>query len=266
MAVVVTGKNGTRTTDDPGQATVIGGEGRPADLPFDWGNLAYTAGGGALGYMLSKWLMGDDEDEKDKKKGKGILKSLVPWLSAAAGAYGGHLLSGASSGEPGQRGEFAFFKNEDGTVNIPHKPKSGGGHHRFANKSLAVSAGTGFRALANYFENLPDRLRGKAKRIKANGVVRSNVTNLIESYKDRAAMIEAKRATRSKALEIPRKLVGGNIPGPRWWKTLTGWKGNLIASIASAALGIGAHIAGHEMNAERREWVKARNQLLGIKQ
>lgn len=251
----------TRTTTDPGSAKVMGGGAGKSSQPFNLSSLAYTAGGGALGYFLSKWLMDDDEeDENGKKKEGGLLKSLVPWLSAAAGALGGHVLSGAMSGNRGTSGEFAFRKNEDGSIDIPKKPRSGGTAHRVGNIALATSAVSGARSAANYVYNRPNILRDKATRIRALGTPESRT--LARKLESLANNIDAKRAGRNGFLRGTGRAFGGNLSkGPGWAKALTGWKGSLATTLASLGLSGGAHWLGSEMNEDRREWQRAMESL-----
>lgn len=166
------GPNGNRTTTDPGSATVVSGFGGSDKKPTDWGDMAYTAGGGMLGYMLSKWLMGDGDEEGGKKKSKGVLKSIIPWLAAAAGAYGGHLLSGSGLKEKGQIGEFAFKKNEDGTVRVPSKPWSGKNLHRTGNVLGATGAATMAKGVAEIVKNRPASLMARGATINKPSLIR----------------------------------------------------------------------------------------------
>ena len=255
---VIAGPEGTRTSSDPGGAKVMGGGGKTSSQPSSFGDLAYTAGGGALGYLLSKWIMGDDDDEKGKKKGGSLLRSIVPWLSAAAGAYGGHVLSGAGSTDKGRPGEFAFKKNEDGTIEIPKKPQSGGNSHRVGNVALGTSAVTGARSAANYIYHRPEILRDKALRLRNAPHQTRKTIELARKFTSKANEIEAKRIARNGFLRGTGSLVGGDLPkGPRWAKALTGWKGSLATSLASLGLSGGAHWLGSNMNENRREWKRA---------
>ena len=260
--VIANPKSGTtRTTTDPGNAKIMGGGAGKSQQPLNLSSLAYTAGGGALGYFLSKWLMGDDDDDEDgKKKNGGLLKSIVPWLSAAAGALGGNVLSGSLSGSKGNSGEYAFRKNEDGSIDIPEKPSKGGTAHRVGNVALATSAVSGARSAANYVYNRPNILRDKAARIGAIGTPASRT--LARKLNSLADNIDAKRAGRNRFLRGAGRAIGGNLSkGPRWAKALAGWKGSLLSSIASLGLSGGAHWLGSEMNEERRDWLKAMESL-----
>lgn len=253
-----------RTTTDPGNATVVGGS--SAATPFDWTPWAYTAGGGALGYMLSKWLMGDDEDEKGNKKDKGILKSLIPWLSAAAGAYGGHLLSGAGLTDKGHKGEYAFRKNEDGTIQAPSsRPWSGKIPRKTGNGLLYASALPAGRAAFSAAANRPGRLLDKINSAQAerdaimagNRSVRSlnakdaaRVGVLDENIKKFTKQLDGSNRRAGSLYGKTVNFFGKQAPGK--WGKLLNTKGSLLTSLALALSGGAGKWLGHSMNARRK--------------
>lgn len=256
------GPNGTRTTNDPGAATVIGGSGDAT--PSYLAPLAYTAGGGALGYMLSKWLMGDDEETgKDgKKKDKGALRSIVPWLAAAAGAYGGHLLSGSWLSDKGMNGEFAFRKNKDGTLEVPKsRPWSGKVPNAIGNKLMGASAIPFVRGGFSAAANRPARLQGKIdslidemSRVKGKPRYTAADTARLDALK-----AELKKTTEKHVKSVGRsstpygRLVGAlGKQAPGRWGSLLNTKGSFLTSAGLMASGLLGRLAGHVMNGRRR--------------
>ena len=262
------GPNGQRTTDDPGNATVVEGGNGESRTPFNWGDLAYTAGGGALGYMLSKWIMGDDDDDDRKKKG-GFLKSIVPWLAAAAGAYGGHVLSGAGLGIPGfdvgdkgQNGEFAFKRNEDGTIQIPEKPISGKIPNKAGNILLGTGGATAAGAAVGRAAKRPSSLLEKVRRA-GDAVDAEKIRQRIYGTSKNPDSVAKLNALEENLAKINEKYVKsyarsqrplGKVVGAvgSKWNRMLGSKGGF----ASAGLQLGAgtlgRIVGHILNERRR--------------
>jgi len=263
----VVNPNGTagRTTTDPGNAKVIGGDSE--STPSNWNDWAYTAGGGALGYMLSKWLMGDDEDDKGKKKNKGFLKSIIPWLSAAAGAYGGHLLSGASLSEKGQSGEFAFKKNKDGTIQTPSSRPWSGKIPRQAGNVLLYSGGvTGAGATLGRIASRPDRLLSRIDDIrkKIDDMKMTSARNGTAGTEPVKAQIAALKKAKDALKETYTKSVTRSSRS--FWKPID-WAGakwnrlGRLGGFGSAGIQIGSGLlgkwVGHIMNSRRKGFDKA---------
>lgn len=269
----VVGPNGNRTTDDPGNAKTMWSFGGKDKTPTNWGDIAYTAGGGALGYALSKWLMGDDDDEDDgkgKKKG-GMLRSLIPWLAAAAGAYGGHLLSGSALSEKGQKGEFAFKKNEDGTISVPGRPFGGDIPHvggsvlrwtggltgakglaqaiRFAPERLAR------RNIANRFSNAPqkviDELSKRISKMRASRSAFSGAHPRLSSFLGRLANPLFRSDT---SLGFDRNTIDSFLRKGRLGRKLNG---NIWSALAQFGLSGVADYLGYRMNSRRRAFDEA---------
>lgn len=189
----VVGNNGVRTTSDPGKAKLIEGGGDKYLGTPGWADLAYTAGGGTLGYLLSKWIMGDDDDEDGKKKG-GFFKSIIPWLAAAAGAYGGHYLSGSASKAPGESGEYAFKTDEDGNINIGKAPEKGRFEHRTGNVLAGAAAAQGARSAANWAQSRPQEIReGAAALLRDSG---SHQDDFLEALRRRGKNFDPDKAVK----------------------------------------------------------------------
>lgn len=148
----------------------------------DWKQWAGVLGGGAGAYLLAKSLMGDDEiDENGKKKKKGFLKSIVPWLAAMAGGVGGsYLASGiASPVKPGKKGGVAVKVNDDGTVSLPDVKDmpTGTVPYYAAGASGAGAVGFGARGLANLWATKPERLIRSAFDLQNEGFTRGVISN-----------------------------------------------------------------------------------------
>ena len=261
----VVGDNGVRTTSDPGKAKLIEGGGDKYPGTPGWGDLAYTAGGGALGYLLSKWIMGDDDDEDDKKKG-GFFKSIIPWLAAAAGAYGGHYLSGSASKAPGESGEYAFKTDEDGNINIGKAPEKGRFAHRTGNVLAGAAAAQGTRSAANWARYRPQRLRDSAR--EASRLHTSEAGELADSLRRQARTIEASR----RASDIGWLRNGayiGAVPGKgntKLWARLArlaggGWKSMLAQALALGGASAYMHNRGTNKDINFHNWEDAVKKL-----
>ena len=152
--LIVNPEAGTkRTSGDAGSATILepGKDGKSAPLGADgegsWKPWAFTAGGGALAYLLAKYLLGDDDDEKNGKK-KSWFKKILPYLAAAGGAFGGYAFSQPPHGKNGAKGEYAFRIGDDGKVSGPgpdDTPSDGSVEKKVGVGSAGAATLTGLR-------------------------------------------------------------------------------------------------------------------------
>ena len=151
-----------RTVTDVGDAKVLDTTKGTGDFSSDWRPWAYSAGGALASYLLAKAFTGDDEVDKDgKKKKKGWLKALAPYLAAAGGALGGYALSGAGTGgSKGRKGEFAIKKNDDGTVSKVDLPSDGTAGYTAAGVLGTGAAASGTRGVLIHKYHVAQRSRG----------------------------------------------------------------------------------------------------------
>ena len=256
------GLDGNRTTGDIGDASIVPGfGGKDVTQPTDWGDLAYTAGGGALGYALSKWLMGDDDEDKNgKKKDNGILKSLIPWLSAAAGAYGGHLLSGSGLGFKGENGELAFKRNPDGSIHVPNRPWSGKYVNYAGSAPLAAAGVTAAGGIARFKSREPemakelydDALADLRKAQGTKGTPKADLDAIRETVASRR-----KDWLDAKSKWNPKTLRGKTIGRlGKFWRR-TGRLGGPAGFAAQLGLGGLLELIGHYMNSRQRDFDEA---------
>ena len=176
-------KGTTRTTGDAGSATVLepskDGKSVPlgADSTGDWKPWAFTAGGGALAYMLAKYLLDDDDDRKKGKKS--WFKSVLPYLAAVGGALGGHALSQPARGKNGAKGEYAFRIGEDGNIVDPgdkNAPSDG-----TAAYSVAGAAGG-----ASFLTGARNRYKHRWNKINEA----EELAKILKNYKDMPEIVE----------------------------------------------------------------------------
>ena len=144
-----------RIAKDPGEAKVL----TPAKdakkmIHSDWKPWAYSAGGGALAYLLADSIMGEEtKKDKDDSVWMRVLKKSIPYAAGAAGALGGYALSKKAADE--KKNEIALEMNPDGSVSEPNIPTGaaakGLGWGAFAG---AGAAGARAAALWRYRDNL----------------------------------------------------------------------------------------------------------------
>ena len=144
-----------RIAKDPGNAEVL----TPAKdakkmTHSDWKPWAYSAGGGALAYLLADSIMGEEtKKDKDESVWMRVLKKSIPYAAGAAGALGGYALSKNAADE--KKNEIAREMNPDGSVSEPNMPTGdvakGIGWGAFAG---AGAAGARAAAMWRYGDNL----------------------------------------------------------------------------------------------------------------
>lgn len=140
-----------RIANEPGEAKVL----TPAKdakkmTRSDWKPWAYSAGGGALAYLLADSIMGEEtKNDKDESVWMRVLKKSIPYAAGAAGALGGYALSKKAANE------IALEMNPDGSVSEPNMPTGtaakGLGWGAFAGAGVA---GARAAALWRYRDNL----------------------------------------------------------------------------------------------------------------
>ena len=144
-----------RIAKEPGDAEVL----TPAKdakkmIHSDWKPWAYSAGGGALAYLLADSIIGEEtKKDKDESVWMRVLKKSIPYAAGAAGALGGYALSKNAADE--KKNEIALEMNPDGSVSEPNMPTGdvakGIGWGAFAG---AGAAGARAAALWRYRDNL----------------------------------------------------------------------------------------------------------------
>lgn len=111
-----------RIAKEPGEAEVLApAKGAKKMIHSDWKPWAYSAGGGALAYLLADSIMGEEtKKDKDESVWMRALKKLIPYAAGAAGALGGYTLSKKAADE--KKNEIALEINPDGSVSEPNMP------------------------------------------------------------------------------------------------------------------------------------------------
>lgn len=261
--VMIVGKDGgVRTSSSAGSATKLNQSGPDSfDVSNNWKSMAGMAGGGALAYLLTDWLMGDkdrDEDGKKRSSTSKFLRWLAPLAAGAAGAYGGYGLMSPQHGKPGRKGEFAFkFNPETGMAGKIHV-NNGQNWHRAGNVMAGVGAGTGAVTGASF---AADRLIRHAKldrkirkldalvnRFEINGWTGDIAAKAVEKLEK----LKAKQAWRN---EVVRKI---SINHPRMAGAIStlgkgGFRWGGLAGTLASLIGSGAaHAIGSNINADAR--------------
>ena len=204
-----------RTVTEPGEAKVLGTTSGTANFESDWRPWAYSAGGALLSYLLADALTGGEERGKDgKKKEKGWLKTIAPYLAAAGGALGGYALSGVGKGvgEKGQKGEYVIKKNDDGTISQVDMPSEGTAGYVAAGTLGAGAAGSGTRGVLNHryhvaqrSQNVLDALSARSAREAANAE-NTRALNELENVRNEYKTAITKNIGKDARDEILRRL------------------------------------------------------------
>lgn len=271
---VMVGKDGqTRTSSELGDATLVdGGKGGEKAQFTDWKPWAYTAGGGALAYILAKKLFDDDDDDGKGKKKSGFLNSIIPYLAAVGGGLGGYALSGMGSGngEKGRAGEAAFKVDKDGKTSVPKELPRGG------NLERATAAATGVVGTALGTRALAHRYYTRADRMAADAIANYDNANMIlrdaQSLRGtaRSVAIDRARALRilgddlsrqsavAHALNGKRTLIRDAI---RWLGGRPGMRGRGPISLLSIPLTWAGISLGNAMDENRNAAIAVRKKL-----
>ena len=256
---VMVGKDGqTRTSSELGDATLVdGGKGGEKAQFTDWKPWAYTAGGGALAYILAKKLFDDDDDDGKGKKKSGFLNSIIPYLAAVGGGLGGYAISGMGSGngEKGRAGEAAFKVDKDGNTVMPKDVPGGGKYQGWGAAAGYAGAGAGTaKIVAKAMDRIPQRNRDAAARMirdaRNQGLRADEILARadINKHLEKAKRVRLARAGRIPAIEGTR----------RWLVGRGGYRGTIAGTLASLLSGIGLNYWANKADAKREAVIAAR--------